>query len=119
MLVRSAEDVLDALSMLPNRRFYAPATPAFETEANLDAPLADQVQRIRDALAHNPSSIDDIARAADIGAARCSAILMELELAGEASTLRGGLAVLAVSHLNVGSARKSAAKVSRAGRVGW
>jgi DNA processing protein len=36
--------------------------------------------------------IDEIARAAGIGAARCAAILVELELAGEAHTLPGGLA---------------------------
>ena len=46
---------------------------------------------------YSPTSLDEIARAADIGAARCAAILMELELAGNAVTLAGGLAVLAVS----------------------
>ena len=38
----------------------------------------------------------EIARAAEISSARCAAILMELELSGEAYTLPGGLAAKAV-----------------------
>ena len=64
---------------------------------DLDAPPADQMARVREALSLSPLPIDEIARAAEIGAARCAAILMELELAGEAETLPGGLAALAVS----------------------
>ncbi|MFT5776500.1 hypothetical protein [Hyphomonas sp.] len=36
--------------------------------------------------------IDEIARASGRGAARCAAILAELELSGEAITLSGGFA---------------------------
>tara|TARA_R110001606_G_scaffold42277_2_gene113245 strand:- start:2318 stop:2446 length:129 start_codon:yes stop_codon:yes gene_type:complete len=40
--------------------------------------------------------IDEIARASGLGAARCAAILAELELSGQAITLSGGLAALVV-----------------------
>ena len=40
--------------------------------------------------------IDEIARAAGLTAAQCSAVLMELELAGEALSYPGGLVARAV-----------------------
>ncbi|MFH1518457.1 MAG: hypothetical protein ABIH17_11330 [Pseudomonadota bacterium] len=55
-----------------------------------------QVARVREALSPHPMPIDEIARASGLSAARCAAILAELELSGEAVTLSGGLAVRAV-----------------------
>ncbi|MEM6901131.1 MAG: DNA-protecting protein DprA, partial [Pseudomonadota bacterium] len=67
--------------------------PLFENQSEDGASLPpDQVSAVREALSPNPMSIDEIARAAGVGAARCAAILMELELAGHATTLPGGLA---------------------------
>lgn len=95
-LIRSADDVLEILANLGQRQLNMPSTPEFETEQADGAP-ADQIARVRDALSFSPTSLDEIARAADIGAARCAAILMELELIGDAVTLAGGMAVLSVS----------------------
>ncbi|MEO9969484.1 MAG: DNA-processing protein DprA [Hyphomonadaceae bacterium] len=95
-LVRSADDVLEIITGLGQRRMDMPPAPEFELEPEGRPPI-DQISRVLEALSYSPTSLDEIARAADIGAARCAAILMELELAGDAVTLAGGLAVLAVS----------------------
>ncbi|MEO0881571.1 MAG: DNA-processing protein DprA [Pseudomonadota bacterium] len=92
-LVRSGEDVMDILSGLGTGRFEMAPGPLFENQPDEDAIPPDQISAVREALSPNPMPLDEIARAADIGAARCAAILMELELAGEATTLPGGLAM--------------------------
>ena len=96
VLVRHAEDVLETLSTLPSFRFEAPPSSEFTGEDMDDLPLSDEIARVRDALSPSPMPMDDIARAANVSAPRCAAILMELEIAGEAYTLPGGLAVRAV-----------------------
>lgn len=95
-LVRSAEDVLNIISALGRRNLEMPEPPNYEDQTALDSPPPHQVDAVRQALSHTPTPLDEIARAADIGAARCAAILMELELLGEATTLSGGLATLSV-----------------------
>ena len=94
-LVRHADDVLETLSTLPAMRFEAPHTD-FEQGSADDGPPPDEIARVREALSPSPMALDEIARVAEISAARCAAILMELELAGNAITLPGGLAALAV-----------------------
>ncbi len=95
-LVRNGEDVLDALAGLPRPHVEAPPPPDFEGDP-ADEPIpVSQRAAVLEALAPYPMPIDDIARTAGIGAARCAAILVELELAGEAQTLPGGLAGQAI-----------------------
>ena len=96
-LVRNGEDVIEIVSGLAGPRMNAPPPPVFETEPD-DAILpVSQVAAVREALSPHAMAIDEIARAAGIGAARCAAILMELELAGDAQTLPGGLAARTVT----------------------
>jgi len=77
-------------------RFEAPPPAQFEEFPLDDTPPPDEIARVRQALSPSPMAIDEIARSAGIGAAKCAAILMELELAGDAYTLPGGLAASAV-----------------------
>ena len=95
-LVRHAADVLEVLTGLPPLEFSAPPPPAFTPEF-LDCPLPeDCLARVRQALSPQPMPIDEIARAAGLNAAQCSAVLMELELGGEALSFPGGLVAHAV-----------------------
>ena len=66
----------------------------YEGQPEIDTPPTYQVEAVLEALSHTPIQLDEVARAAGIGPARCAAILMELELQGEATTLPGGLAML-------------------------
>ncbi|MEO0983719.1 MAG: DNA-processing protein DprA [Pseudomonadota bacterium] len=95
-LVGTVEDALAVLASSAPRSLRAGPPPGFDSEPDTGEPPPDQVAAVREALAPYPMSIDEIARAAGVGAARCAAILMELELAGDAVTLPGGLAALAV-----------------------
>ncbi|MEH6410179.1 MAG: DNA-processing protein DprA, partial [Hyphomonas sp.] len=95
-LVRHAADVIEILSSLRFGHVSSPETPPYDPESH-DDPLPDsQVARVREALSPHPMPIDEIARASGLSAARCAAVLAELELSGEAVTLSGGLAVRAV-----------------------
>lgn len=91
-LVRHAEDVLEVVNSLPLHRVEAAPLAPLGPEPGEDPPRS-QIDAVREGLGYSPMPIDEIARAAGIGAARCMAILMELELAGQAATLPGGLAV--------------------------
>lgn len=93
-LVRSGADVLDIISALGRTRFEMPPPSSFEDTPYTDTPPATQIIAVREALSPTPMQLDEIARAAAIGPARCAAILMELELMGEVVTLPGGLAML-------------------------
>lgn len=95
MLVRHAADVLEVLGSLPPLQVEAPPPPAFTPEEAAE-PSADTLARVRQALSPHPMPLDEIARAADLTAARCAAVLMELELAGEALSYPGGLVARAV-----------------------
>ncbi len=96
-LVRDADDVIEAVSNISQTGLRAPGQSHYDGNMDEDAPLpAAQIDTVRAALSPHPVSIDEIARTTGLGAARCAAILMELELAGEAVTLAGGLAHRAV-----------------------
>ena len=95
-LVRSSDDVLDIISSLVRAKFEMPEQPDYEGQSELDAPPPHQIAAVKEALSHTPTQLDEIARAAGIGPARCAAILMELEISGEAITLAGGLATRAL-----------------------
>ena len=90
LLVRHADDVLEALDSLPP--LHAP-TPAGFSEKQAEEEISEiDLERVRDALVPHAMPLDEIARAASVSAGNCAAILMELELSGEAITLPGGLA---------------------------
>lgn len=95
-LVRHAGDVLDVLSSLDRRQVSAPPPRPFEFDPEAIEPDESDLRRVREALSPHPMPIDEIARASDLTAARCAAILLELEIAGDAQTLPGGLAVRAI-----------------------
>lgn len=96
ILVRHAGDVLEVLSGLPPLHVSAPPPPAF-TPDYPDGPLPEsQLARVRQALSPHPMPLDEIARAAGLPPAQCNAVLMELELAGEALSYPGGLVARAV-----------------------
>lgn len=95
-LVRHAEDVIEVIEGLQRGRLCAPDAPDFLGEDEPGEIPAGQFARVREALTPYPLAIDEIARAAGIGAGRCAAILMELELAGEAMTLAGAMACRSV-----------------------
>jgi DNA processing protein len=96
ILVRDADDVMEALSSILPRTIQAPP-PAYYDDLDDEHPIpSSQVEAVRLALGPHPAAIEEIARAADIGSARCAAILVELEIAGEAVTYSGGYAALAL-----------------------
>ena len=96
ILVRDADDVMEALSSVLPRTIQAPP-PAYYDDLDDQHPIpSSQVEAVRLTLGPHPAAIDEIARAADIGSARCAAILVELEIAGEAVTYSGGYAALAL-----------------------
>ncbi|MEM9054053.1 MAG: DNA-processing protein DprA, partial [Pseudomonadota bacterium] len=94
ILVRHAEDVLEALSSFTTRLVTAPPMPEFQSE-DIDIPETQYAQVLQ-ALTPYPMPVAELAAAANISARRCAAILSELELSGEAVTLPGGLAQKAV-----------------------
>ena len=94
ILVRHATDVIDALSSFKTNLLSAPAAPEFESEM-AEIPESQYAQVLQ-ALTPYPMSIEELAKAAGISARRCAIILSELELSGEAVTLPGGLAHIAV-----------------------
>ena len=96
ILVRNAEDVIEALSAPLSRTIQSPPPSLYEDPEDNSAIPTDQIQAVKLALGPQPLPIQDIARAAEIGTARCAAILVELEIAGEAVTYAGGFAALAL-----------------------
>lgn len=96
-LVRNADDVIEALSRTVPPSLRAPAQPEYsDSEQPLGRFPEDQMISVKLALSFEPASIEDIARAAEIGVPRCAAILVELELSGEAVTYSGGRASLSI-----------------------
>jgi len=94
-LVRHADDVLDILATLDRRSVSAPPPRPFEYDPEAGETSESELQRVLEALSPHPMPIDEIARASSLPAARCAAVLLELELSGEAQTLPGGLAAKA------------------------
>ena len=95
-MINSSEDVLNILSAMSGRSVRMPSGPLYEYDPEQDTPPPEQIAAVLEALSYNPMPLDELARAANIGSARCAAILMELELSGKATTLAGGLATLAL-----------------------
>lgn len=95
ILVRDADDVIEALGRPSNAPMKAPAPPEFDNCYDQDAVFPDQqIDAVLEALSPIPVAIAELARAARISAPRCAAILVELELSGHAVTFPGGLAAL-------------------------
>lgn len=95
-LVRHAEDVIEALTQPTLRSIEAPAPTDYEDHDPAQAVPSSQIEAVRNALGPSPMPIDEIARVAEIGSARCATILVELEIAGIAVTYAGGFASLAL-----------------------
>lgn len=95
-LIRHIDDVLETLTALPNLGFMAPPADRYEPLSMDDMPPIDEITSVKEALSPSPLAMDEIARAANISSARCAAIVMELELSGEAYTLAGGLVARSV-----------------------
>ncbi|MEM9054685.1 MAG: DNA-protecting protein DprA, partial [Pseudomonadota bacterium] len=97
ILVRNAEDIVEALGTQTSRHMKAPDLPSFDTFDDPEADLpSSQIEAVRNVLSPTPLPIDEIARAAQIGVQRCAAIVVELELAGDATTHAGGLVSIAL-----------------------
>ncbi|MEL6858402.1 MAG: DNA-processing protein DprA [Pseudomonadota bacterium] len=96
-LVRHADDVIEALTVPLTRRVNAPDLPRYEDMLPPDIGIPEaQIERVQALLSTTPISIPDLARAAGLSEPRCAAVLVELELSGEAVTFPGGFAALAV-----------------------
>ncbi len=95
-LVTEAGDVLDVLSGLSPLRVAGGRLSDWDG-APADEPSPDQRRAVLEALAPYPMPVNEIAHAAGLGVPRCVAILVELELSGEAVTHAGGLASLFVA----------------------
>lgn len=93
-LVRSAGDIIDQLRTASQGALFEPTDPFGSQDSATDWPSQDDIARVKQALSSHPMPMDEIARAADLTAPRCAAVLMELELLGFAITLAGGLACL-------------------------
>lgn len=95
ILVRHADDVIEALAGSTITGAQAPAPPSFDFEETPPEDLpAMQMEAVLDVLTVSPLQIEEIARAASIGFSRCAAILVELELQGRVTTYPGGMASL-------------------------
>ena len=92
VLVRDADDVIEVLHRLDGRRLDMPEPPEYSGDADQGRIPQSQIEIVLNLLSSAPMSIDEIAKLAGLGAARCAVILVELELSGHAQTLAGGLA---------------------------
>ena len=89
-LIETAEDVIEALGdYAPPLRPLSPG-PLFAEEAPPAAPAL--ARKIASLLSPTPIHVNDLARLAEAPAGAVAAALMELELAGGASSLPGGYA---------------------------
>jgi DNA processing protein len=96
LLVRNARGVIEALASLPPMAVSAPMADLFgSAPADPDLP-ADGLARLRMALTPNAMALDELSRASGLTPAQCRALLMELELGGEAVSQPGGLVARAV-----------------------
>jgi DNA processing protein len=86
-LCEGVEDVQRALSTL-RRLAEPPAEPFADLPDDLDSAL---IERVASLLSPTPTPRDELARAAGISAAEAASALLELNLAGRAELLPGGL----------------------------
>ncbi|MCL7751183.1 DNA-processing protein DprA [Guyparkeria hydrothermalis] len=96
-LVETGQDVLEELAPTLRRQLEATATATEESagpgpEAP-PSPRDPEQQRILELLGHDPQPADTLIEASGLTAGEVSSILLMLELAGEVSTLPGGLYV--------------------------
>ncbi len=93
-LIRSAEDVLEALSA-PR----APGLPAFASHAPAAQPAPDDasVERVAALLTYAAIPFDDLCRAAALSPAALSSALLDLDLAGRIERRPGDMIALAPS----------------------
>lgn len=95
-LIESGADVVDAIRGLPLARAEEPGR-GYEDEPMDEAALEAEADRIREKvfelLSPTPTARNDLIRFSGASAAAVLAALVELELAGRASLLPGGLAV--------------------------
>jgi DNA processing protein len=96
ILVRNAEDVIEALASPLMRSIQAPPPTDFEDFDEAEPLPETQIEAVKFALGPHPMPIAEIARVANLGHARCATILVELELSGIAVTYAGGFASLAL-----------------------
>lgn len=96
-LVRHGDDVIEALSPSPIQQIRSQDPPQYSLGFDPDTDIPQsQIAQVKSVLAATPISIAEIARATRLSSSRCAAILVELELAGEARTYAGGLASIAL-----------------------
>ena len=94
LLVRHAGDILEALEGV-NRHPVTPPTPIVSEPTDYDLESGDGVREaVAVALSFTPVSIDEVARQTDLPVSVVQLALTELELAGRASRLSGGMASL-------------------------
>jgi DNA processing protein len=95
-LVETAADVLACLSAptlhLGQSELFQPPGPEWQD----GSPPETQLARLREALSPTPVPVADLARATGLSEVTTSALLVELELSGQAQTFYGGLAALKV-----------------------
>ena len=93
-LVETGQDLLEELAPTLRRQLEALDTPS-ATDSESPAPPEEtrdpDEQRILDLLGHDPQPADSLIEASGLTAGEVSSILLMLELAGEVSTLPGGL----------------------------
>ncbi|MFI9651396.1 DNA-processing protein DprA [Guyparkeria halopsychrophila] len=96
-LVETGQDLLEELAPTLRRQLEATAMPMERTiDATTEAPTPSRdpdQQRILDLLGHDPQPADTLIAASGLTAGEVSSILLMLELAGDVSTLTGGLYV--------------------------
>ena len=96
ILIRDADDVIEALSNPLSRTMKSPPPTLYDDPEAQPVIPTGQIEAVKLLLGPHPLPIHEIARAANIGSARCASILVELEIAGEAVTFAGGFAALAL-----------------------
>jgi DNA processing protein len=95
-LIENAADVLAVLEGVSPPHLSEPDARDFHAlPPSAPTPL-DLMRKVREALSPTPLSVEEIARAVDAPYRTVAAALMELELAGVATTHVGGLASLSV-----------------------
>nr|WP_284047577.1 DNA-processing protein DprA [Guyparkeria hydrothermalis] len=95
-LVETGQDVLEELAPTLRRQLEAIDTPpesASPTGKPAPTKRDPEQERILELLGHDPQSADTLIEASGLTAGEVSSILLMLELAGEVSTLPGGLYV--------------------------
>lgn len=93
-LIESADDVLNAMAGIASPTFDEPGADRFDPR-DADVPSA-LLRAVREALSPTPMPVSEIARAVDAPLRMVLAALVELELAGVATTHVGGTASRAV-----------------------